>query len=59
MMADARPFAQEFLLRRRVVHEHHVGVAAPPQVERLSGAHGDHAHFDSALLLKLRQQVLE
>ena len=43
---------EEFLLERLGVHEHHVGVAAPADVERLAGAERDHAHLDAGLLLE-------
>src|SRR5690606_38665735 len=56
---DAVALRDELLLLARVVHEHHVGVASPPDGERLPGADGDHAHLDARLLLELREQVLE
>jgi hypothetical protein len=35
------------------MHEHHVGVAAPRHVERLSGAERNDAHPDAGALLKI------
>ena len=39
----AEAFRDESFLRRAVMHEDHVGVAAPPDIERLAGAKRDHA----------------
>jgi hypothetical protein len=48
-----KAFGDEFLLGHLVVHEDHVGIAAPRHVQRLAGAQGDHAHLDAAgLFLK-------
>ena len=55
----AEAFGQEFFLRRLGVHEHHVGIAAPAGVERLTGALRDHLHVDAGLGLEQRQDVAE
>ena len=54
-----KALGEEFLLGRPVVDEHHVGVAAPADVERLTGAERDDAHLDAGLLGEARQQVFE
>ena len=54
-----KPSATNFSSAALGVHEHHVGVAAARDVERLAGAERDHAHLDAGLLLEDRQQVLE
>ena len=41
------------------VHEHHVGIAAAREVQRLARAERYDAHLDAALLLEERQDVLE
>ena len=48
----AKAFGEELLLRRLGVHEHHVGVAAPRDIERLSGAVRDHLDLDAGLGLE-------
>ena len=53
----AKTFGEEFLFRDLVVNEHHVGIAAPADVERLAGADCHHAHFDPRLGGEDRQQV--
>jgi hypothetical protein len=50
---------QELLLQRLGVHQDHVGIAAPADVERLSGADRDDAHFDPGRGGEDRQQVTE
>ena len=50
---------EELLLGGSRVHEHHVGIAAAREVERLAGAERDDAHLDAGLLLEDRQDVLE
>ena len=44
---DAESFGNELLFGRLVVHEQHVGIAAPADVDRLPGADRDHAHVDA------------
>ena len=56
---DAVAGGDELLLGGGIMHEDHVGIAAPRQVERLAGAEGDDAHLDAAQLLENRQQVAE
>ena len=56
---EAEALGDELLLGRLVVHEQHVGVAAPAHVERLPGADGDDANVDAGRLLERRQQVRE
>ena len=53
------PSARNFSSGGLRVHEHHVGVAAPREVERLAGAERDHAHLDAGLLLESGQDVAE
>ena len=52
-------FGDELLLGRRVVHEQHVGIAAPAHVERLAGADRDDPNLDAGRLRECRQQVRE
>src|SRR5262245_24097995 len=59
LVVDAEALIDEFLLRRRVVDEDDVGVAAPRHVERLTGADRDHSYLDPGLLLEDREQVAE
>ncbi len=51
--------SHEFVFRRPVVHEHHVGVAPPSDVECLSGADGYYFHLNAGLRGKARQQETE
>ena len=53
------PSRDEALLRRAVMHEHHVGVAAPADVERLAGAERHHAHRDAGVPREDRQDMAE
>ena len=55
----APALGDELVLGRGVVHEDHVGIAAPADVQRLARADGDHAHLDAAGLGEGRQQMLE
>jgi hypothetical protein len=41
------------------MHEHHIGVAAPAGVERLTGALRQDLHVDSRFRLEQRQDVAE
>ena len=56
---DARSLRRRTSPRPPVVHEQHVGVAAPRHVERLAGADRDHLDVDAGGLLERRQQVRE
>ena len=48
----AKSLGEEFLFRDLVVHEHHVGIAAPADIERLPGADGDDLDADPAAAVK-------
>jgi hypothetical protein len=56
---DAKPFGDEFLFRRLVMDEHNVGIAAPPDIERLSGADGNDFHLDPGCRSEPPQDVAE
>ena len=56
---DAFAFGEPFQLRRLVVDEHDVGIAAATDVERLARTDGDDAHVDARVLLERRQQLRE
>ena len=56
---DPLPFGHELLFQRFRMHQHHVRIAAPADIERLARAHGDHPHLDAGFPLEYRQQVLE
>src|SRR5256885_15308682 len=49
---DAVAFGEEFLLGRSGVHEDHVGVAAPREIERLPRAECDYANVNPGLFLE-------
>ena len=51
----AEALSQEFLLGGLGMDEHHVGVAAPPGVERLAGAQRHDLHVDAGTRLEQRQ----
>jgi len=55
----ALPFGHEFVFGVPVVHENHVGIAPPSDVERLAGPHGDDLHADTLRFRELRKQVVE
>ena len=46
----ANTLGEEFFFRDLVMHEYHVGVAAPADFERLPGADGDDLDADPARL---------
>src|SRR5262245_56642536 len=52
-------FVDEPILRRFVVHQHDVGLAASARIERLTGALREHFHVDTDLLCKEGQDVVE
>ena len=49
------PFCYEFVFGRPVVNKYDIGVAAPPDIECLSGAHGNNANLDTGVALERRQ----
>jgi hypothetical protein len=51
---DATAFGHEFFLGPPVVDEHHVSIAAPADIKRLSGANCYHFHLDAGLRGKAR-----
>ncbi|MGY4339084.1 hypothetical protein ACVWW3_003990 [Bradyrhizobium sp. LM2.9] len=55
----ALPFGHELVFGRPVMDEHDVCIAAPPDVERLARADGNHFHIDAADLREQRQQIAE
>ena len=56
---QAETLGHELLFGDRVVHEHHIGVAATCHVECLTGAHCHHAHLYAGVLGERRQQMPE
>ena len=57
--AHAIAIGEKFILGFTVVHEHHVGIAAPRHVERLPGAQRHHAHLYAGFFFKHRQQMFK
>ena len=55
----ALPLGHELFLGLPVMYEHHVGIAAPSDIEGLSGTNGDDFHLNAALRCEGRQQVTE
>src|SRR5205823_1187140 len=49
----------ERFFRRLVVNEYHVGIAAPANVERLSGSEREHPHADAGLRREARKEIPE
>lgn len=55
----ALPFGHELVLGRPVMDEHHVGIPAPSDIQRLAGADGNDLHADTLRLREQRQQMTE
>src|SRR5262245_11485920 len=52
-------FREELFFGGFCVDEHHVCIAAPSRIERLTGSLGYHFHFDSGLSLEQREDMIE
>ena len=55
----AETLGEEILFRRLIVHEDHVGIAAPTDVERLAGSDGNDIHADPGFGGELREEIAE
>ena len=55
LFANAETFGDEYQFGFFVMNQHDIGVAVFGHANGLSGAHGDDAHVDAALLCKVRQ----
>ncbi|MHC2682121.1 hypothetical protein ACVJDU_003685 [Bradyrhizobium diazoefficiens] len=55
----ALPFGHELVFGGPVMDEHHVGIASPPDIQRLAGADGYDLHVDALGLREQRQQIAE
>ena len=52
MARPAKPSATKRLLRRPVMHQHGIGIAAPADIQRLAGAERHHPHPDPGRRVK-------
>ena len=51
---DGNTIGHHLFFGRRVVHKQHVGIAAPPHVQRLAGTQSDHFHIHPGGFFKRR-----